>query len=81
VDQPRQEDENGREIDCRNEPEDVDQWEDEDGCPDPDNDRDTLLDGVDKCPNDPEDFDQFEDQDGCPDKSTTTATRCSTRRS
>ena len=59
--------ENGREIDCRNEPEDVDQFEDEDGCPDPDNDRDTLLDAVDKCPNDPEDFDQFEDQDGCPD--------------
>jgi outer membrane protein OmpA-like peptidoglycan-associated protein len=60
--------ENGREIDCRNEPEDVDQFEDEDGCPDPDNDRDTILDGVDNCPNDPEDFDQFEDQDGCPDK-------------
>ena len=59
--------ENGREVDCRNEPEDVDQFEDQDGCPDPDNDRDTLLDGVDKCPNDPEDFDQFEDQDGCPD--------------
>ena len=60
--------ENGREIDCRNEPEDVDQFEDEDGCPDPDNDRDTLLDTVDKCPNDPEDFDAFEDEDGCPDK-------------
>jgi outer membrane protein OmpA-like peptidoglycan-associated protein len=60
--------ENGRDIDCRNEPEDVDQFEDEDGCPDPDNDRDTILDGVDACPNDPEDFDQFEDQDGCPDK-------------
>ena len=60
--------ENGREIDCRNEPEDMDQFEDEDGCPDPDNDRDTKLDGVDKCPNDPEDFDQFEDDDGCPDK-------------
>ena len=59
--------ENGREIDCRNEPEDMDKFEDEDGCPDPDNDRDTLLDGVDKCPNDPEDFDQWEDQDGCPD--------------
>jgi len=60
--------ENGRELDCRNEPEDVDQFEDEDGCPDPDNDRDTLLDAVDKCPNDPEDFDSFEDEDGCPDK-------------
>ncbi len=60
--------ENGATIDCRNEPEDIDQFEDEDGCPDPDNDRDTLLDEVDKCPNDPEDFDQFEDDDGCPDK-------------
>lgn len=60
--------ENGREIDCRNEPEDVDQFEDEDGCPEPDNDRDTILDGADTCPNDPEDFDQFEDVDGCPDK-------------
>jgi len=59
--------ENGREIDCRNEPEDMDGFEDEDGCPDPDNDRDTLLDSVDKCPNEPEDFDGFEDQDGCPD--------------
>jgi outer membrane protein OmpA-like peptidoglycan-associated protein len=59
---------NGRDIDCRNEKEDVDQFEDEDGCPDPDNDRDTILDGVDNCPNDPEDFDQFEDVDGCPDK-------------
>lgn len=60
--------EGGRELDCRNEPEDLDQFEDEDGCPDPDNDRDTLLDAVDKCPNDPEDFDQFQDEDGCPDK-------------
>jgi len=59
---------NGRDVDCRNEKEDVDQFEDEDGCPDPDNDRDTILDGVDSCPNDPEDFDQFEDVDGCPDK-------------
>ena len=60
--------EGGREIDCRNEPEDMDGFEDEDGCPEPDNDRDTILDGDDKCPNDPEDYDQFEDEDGCPDK-------------
>src|SRR5690606_36060287 len=58
---------NGREIDCRNEPEDMDGFEDEDGCPDPDNDRDTILDVNDKCPNEPEDFDGFEDEDGCPD--------------
>ena len=60
--------EGGREIDCRNEKEDFDGFEDEDGCPDPDNDRDTIIDANDKCPNDPEDFDQFEDEDGCPDK-------------
>ncbi|WP_434422099.1 OmpA family protein [Nannocystis pusilla] len=58
--------EGGRTVDCRNEPEDVDQFEDEDGCPDPDNDRDTILNVNDKCPNDPEDFDGFEDEDGCP---------------
>lgn len=60
--------EDGRTIDCRNEPEDMDGFEDEDGCPDLDNDRDTILDTNDKCPLDPEDFDQFEDEDGCPDK-------------
>lgn len=48
-------------------PEDKDQFEDEDGCPDPDNDQDGLLDVADSCPNDPEDKDQFEDMDGCPD--------------
>lgn len=52
---------------CPDEPEDVDTFEDEDGCPDPDNDQDTVVDVDDKCPNDPEDFDQFEDEDGCPD--------------
>ena len=60
--------ENGREIDCRNEKEDFDQFEDEDGCPEPDNDRDTIIDGNDQCPNDPEDYDQYQDEDGCPDK-------------
>jgi outer membrane protein OmpA-like peptidoglycan-associated protein len=47
--------------------EDHDQFEDEDGCPDFDNDKDGLFDKVDKCPNDPEDVDGFEDDDGCPD--------------
>ncbi|MCA9693334.1 MAG: OmpA family protein [Myxococcales bacterium] len=55
-------------IDCRNDPEDKDGFEDEDGCPEPDNDRDTIVDESDQCPNDPEDFDQFEDEDGCPDR-------------
>lgn len=52
---------------CPNEPEDKDGFEDEDGCPDPDNDLDGVLDVADRCPNEPEDRDGFEDEDGCPD--------------
>ncbi len=52
---------------CPDEPEDIDGFEDYDGCPDYDNDRDGILDIRDKCPNEPEDFDGFEDLDGCPD--------------
>jgi hypothetical protein len=52
---------------CKTEPEDADGFEDEDGCPDPDNDADGLLDGDDQCPNEAEDKDGFEDEDGCPD--------------
>jgi len=48
-------------------PEDVDGFEDGDGCPDPDNDGDGVLDVDDKCPNDVEDKDGFQDDDGCPD--------------
>src|SRR5581483_3594360 len=36
---------------CPNEPEDKDGFEDEDGCPDPDNDGDGIPDKLDKCPN------------------------------
>ncbi len=52
---------------CPRDPEDLDQFEDENGCPDPDNDQDGILDGQDECPTDPEDKDEFEDVDGCPD--------------
>ena len=52
---------------CPDEPEDKDGFQDEDGCPDPDNDNDGIPDNVDLCPNDPEDKDGFEDEDGCPD--------------
>jgi outer membrane protein OmpA-like peptidoglycan-associated protein len=52
---------------CINQPEDIDNWQDEDGCPDPDNDGDGILDTVDSCRDKPEDFDGFEDVDGCPD--------------
>ncbi len=52
---------------CPDDPEDFDGFQDEDGCPDPDNDGDGILDVDDLCPNDPEDKDGFEDADGCPD--------------
>ena len=52
---------------CILEPEDVDGYQDDDGCPEPDNDNDGIPDAVDKCPNKPEDFDGFQDDDGCPD--------------
>jgi len=52
---------------CPDQPEDRDGFQDEDGCPDPDNDNDGIPDVKDKCPNEPEDVDEFEDADGCPD--------------
>jgi outer membrane protein OmpA-like peptidoglycan-associated protein len=52
---------------CPDEPEDKDGFQDEDGCPDPDNDGDGIPDALDKCPNEPEDKDGFQDEDGCPD--------------
>jgi OOP family OmpA-OmpF porin len=52
---------------CPDDPEDMDDYEDEDGCPDPDNDRDGIPDVVDECPLIPEDRDGDEDEDGCPE--------------
>jgi len=52
---------------CKTEPEDLDGFEDGDGCPDPDNDEDGLDDAEDQCPDEPEDADGNEDEDGCPD--------------
>ena len=51
---------------CPEIPEDIDRWEDEDGCPDTDNDGDGFLDVDEECDNEPEDPDDFEN-DGCPD--------------
>lgn len=48
--------------------EDMDGFEDSDGCPDNDNDGDRREDSVDQCPNDREDIDGFEDEDGCPER-------------
>lgn len=36
---------------CIDQPEDIDAFQDEDGCPEPDNDNDGILDKADKCPN------------------------------
>ena len=52
---------------CPDEAEDVDQFEDENGCPDLDNDGDRIADENDQCPNEAEDIDEFEDENGCPD--------------
>lgn len=52
---------------CPNEKEDIDGFEDEDGCPDLDNDHDGVTDSKDKCVIAAEDIDGFEDYDGCPE--------------
>jgi outer membrane protein OmpA-like peptidoglycan-associated protein len=52
---------------CPKDAEDIDSFEDSDGCPDADNDHDGVIDLKDKCPNDAEDKDGFYDSDGCPD--------------
>jgi outer membrane protein OmpA-like peptidoglycan-associated protein len=52
---------------CPNDPEDFDDFEDAEGCPDPDNDQDGILDIDDECPLIPEDHDGDADADGCPE--------------
>jgi outer membrane protein OmpA-like peptidoglycan-associated protein len=46
----------------------MDGFQDEDGCPDLDNDKDGVPDSVDKCPNEPETINGKDDDDGCPDE-------------
>ncbi|MCY1036124.1 OmpA family protein [Corallococcus sp. BB11-1] len=53
---------------CATAPEDVDGFEDADGCPDPDNDRDGIPDAADQCPLEAEVINGVKDDDGCPDK-------------
>lgn len=52
---------------CPDVPEDLDGWQDADGCPDLDNDGDGIRDLVDRCPNAPETWNGYQDDDGCPD--------------
>ncbi|MCC6623136.1 MAG: OmpA family protein [Deltaproteobacteria bacterium] len=56
-----------REDQCPSDPEDKDEFEDADGCPEDDNDKDGIKDVNDKCPLEPEDKDGDRDDDGCPD--------------
>jgi outer membrane protein OmpA-like peptidoglycan-associated protein len=53
---------------CPNESEDLDMFDDSDGCPELDNDGDGVADATDKCPLDAEDKDNFAEDDGCPDR-------------
>lgn len=53
---------------CRLRAEDLDGFEDDDGCPDPDNDGDRVLDVDDRCPCQPETYNGGDDEDGCPDE-------------
>ncbi len=52
---------------CPDTPEDLDGFQDQDGCPDLDNDGDGIPDNRDAAPNLAEDFDGFQDHDGRPD--------------
>jgi outer membrane protein OmpA-like peptidoglycan-associated protein len=52
---------------CPERKEDIDNWQDSDGCPDLDNDEDNVLDEDDQCPMEPEDRDGLGDEDGCPE--------------
>ncbi|MBN8616086.1 MAG: hypothetical protein J0L92_36175 [Deltaproteobacteria bacterium] len=57
---------------CQTLPEDVDQNEDEDGCPEPDNDHDLVPDLDDRCPNEAPTEGRDLDDDGCTDPVTDT---------
>lgn len=52
---------------CPEKAEDIDGFEDNDGCPDYDNDNDSIPDSTDNCIDIQEDRDGFLDDDGCPE--------------
>lgn len=52
---------------CPERAEDLDGFEDEDGCPELDNDRDGVIDGLDECQDEAENVNGYQDDDGCPD--------------
>src|SRR5262249_19630197 len=53
---------------CPDDPEDIDNSADDDGCPELDNDVDGVLDAADKCAAEKEVVNGFQDDDGCPDE-------------
>lgn len=53
---------------CPDEPEDFDNDQDTDGCPEYDRDGDGIHDQMDRCPDQAEDKDGYLDEDGCPDE-------------
>jgi outer membrane protein OmpA-like peptidoglycan-associated protein len=55
-----------KDDDCPTEAEDLDAFQDEDGCPEPDNDEDGVPDETDECPDLPEE--PGGDGDGCPSR-------------
>lgn len=61
---------------CPLEPEDLDGYADEDGCPESDADNDGRPDEDDLCPVLSETINGFEDLDGCPDKGRTLCNDC-----
>ncbi len=52
---------------CPDDAEDLDEYQDEDGCPDLDDDDDGVVDTADECVEEPEDRDGVADEDGCPE--------------
>lgn len=56
-----------KEDQCIREAEDLDDFQDIDGCPEWDNDKDDIWDADDMCPNEAEDLDGWQDDDGCPE--------------
>jgi len=56
-----------RKDSCPMSPEDLDGYQDSDGCPEFDNDGDGIPDELDGAPDEAEDFDGWEDDDGIPD--------------
>ena len=52
---------------CPLQAEDLDGWQDTDGCPDLDNDEANIPDNQGDCPNASEIFNRYQDDDGCPD--------------